>query len=347
MDRKRVRFVVNPISGTRGKESIVRLIPEYMAAERFDWDIVYTKKRGHASELAKEAAAEGFDIVVAVGGDGTVNEVARSLVHTQSALAIIPCGSGNGLARHLLIPINPVKALKILVECNIEALDYGKINDQPFFCTCGIGFDAFISDKFAKAGKRGLMTYVDNALKEGFTYKPETYQISIDGEKQTHEAFLIACANASQYGNNVYIAPAASMNDGLMDVTIMEPFNFLEAAQVVVQLLNKTIDKNSHARTFQCSKLHIHRENPGVVHYDGDPMECGTDIDVEIVRQGIRIVVNNQPQKLTSPLFRAFVDIQDKMDWEMNMIREDFRQTNERIKRINSDLLKKLRNDEV
>ena len=347
MEKRRVRFVVNPISGTRGKESIVRLIPEYLMEERFDWDIVYTKQRGHASELAKEAAAEGVDIVVAVGGDGTVNEVARSLVHTQSALAIIPCGSGNGLARHLLIPINPVKALKILAECNIETLDYGKINEQPFFCTCGIGFDAFISQKFAQAGKRGLLTYVDNTLKEGFSYKPETYQISIDGEKSTHEAFLIACANASQYGNNVYIAPAASMNDGLMDVTIMEPFNFLEAAQVVVQLLNKTIDKNSHTRTFQCSKLHIHREKPGVVHYDGDPMECGTDIDVEIVRQGIRIVVNNQPQKLTSPLFRAFVDIQDKMDWEMNMIREDFRQTNERIKRINSDLLKKLRNDEV
>jgi len=241
--KKSVRFIVNPISGTRGKEAIIRLIPQYLSDERFRYEIVYTERSGHAAQLAQEAAEAGVDIVVAVGGDGTVNEVARSLVHTQTALAIVPCGSGNGLARHLFIPINPIGALKILAECQIETLDYGKINDQPFFCTCGIGFDAFISERFAHAGKRGLMTYVDNTLKGGLTYKPETYRVSIDGQEQEYEAFLIACANASQYGNNVYIAPAASMNDGLMDVTILEPFPLLEAPQVVMQLLNKTIDR--------------------------------------------------------------------------------------------------------
>ncbi len=349
MSKKRVRFIINPISGTRGKESIVKLIPEYLDAERFDYDVVYTQKSGHAAQLACQATAEGIDVVVAVGGDGTVNEVARSLVHTPTALAIIPCGSGNGLARHLFIPINPIGALRILAECNIESLDYGKINGQPFFCTCGIGFDAIISQKFAEAGKRGLLTYVDNTLKEGLSYKPETYKISIDGEEKEYEAFLIACANASQYGNNVYIAPAASMNDGLMDVTILEPFNLLEAAQVIVQLMNKTIDKNSHTRTFRCKRVHIHRENPGVVHFDGDPMECGTEIDVELISHGINVVVNTEEQRFTLPLFSAFTDIYNNMQIEMDRLKEDiqqdFRQTNERIKRINTELLRKLRID--
>ena len=347
MQKKSVRFIINPISGTRGKESIVKLIPQYMDATQFDIDMVYTERSGHAAQLACEAVADDVDICVAVGGDGTVNEVARSLVHSRTALGIIPCGSGNGLARHLFIPINPIGALKILAACNIELLDYGKINNQPFFCTCGIGFDAFISQRFAQAGKRGFMTYVDNTLKGGLNYKPETYQINLDGEEQTREAFLIACANASQYGNNVFIAPAASMNDGLMDVTILEPFNLLEAPQVVLQLLNKTIDKNPHARTFQCRKLHIHRENPGVVHFDGDPMECGTDIDVELIPKGINMVVNTEEHKLSIPLLSTFTDIYNNMTIEMDRLREniteDIRQTNERIRHINSELLGKLK----
>ncbi len=342
--KKRIRFIINPISGTRGKESIVKLIPRYLDAERYDFDIVYTERKGHAAELAQQASEAGIDVVVAVGGDGTVNEVARSLVHTQTALGIIPCGSGNGLARHLFIPINPVGALKILAECSVELLDYGKINGQPFFCTCGIGFDAFISKKFAEAGKRGLMTYVDSTLKGGLNYKPETYQISFDGEEKTYEAFLIACANASQYGNNAYIAPAASMNDGLMDVTILEPFNVLEAGPIVLQLFSKTIDKNSHAKTFQCKRLHIHREHEGVVHYDGDPMECGKDIDVELISGGINVVVNPEEQKLTFPLLSAFTDIYNNMTQDLSSIREDIQQANQRIKRINAELLNKIHN---
>lgn len=349
MGKKSVSFIINPISGTRGKDSIVKLIPEYLNGDLFEVEMIFTERSGHAAQLAEEAAAKGVDVVVAVGGDGTVNEVARSLTHTSSALGIIPCGSGNGLARHLFIPINPVGALKILAECNIERLDYGKINGRPFFCTCGVGFNAFVSQRFAAAGKRGFLTYVDNTLKGGLSYKPETYQINFDGEEQTHEAFLIACANASQYGNNVFIAPAASMNDGLMDVTILEPFNLLEAPQVVLQLLNKTIDRNPHARTFQCRRLHIRRDHPGVVHFDGDPMECGTDIDVELIPQGINVVVNPKEQKISVPLLSTFTDIYNNMSIEMDRLREnlthDIRQTNERIRHINAELLRKLRKE--
>ena len=339
-----VWFIVNPISGTTDKTRIVNLIPDYMEAKRFDVKIWYTEFRGHAAQIARQAVDENIDVVVAVGGDGTVNEVARCLIHTQTALGIVPCGSGNGLARHLFIPMNPEGALQVLSTCSIEALDYGMINETPFFCTCGIGFDAFVSSMFAKSERRGLLTYIENTLREGLRYKPDTYEIEIDGEKQHYKAFLIACANASQYGNNVYIAPRASMSDGLMDVTIMEPFTMLEAPQIAIQLFNKTIDKNSRIRTFKCRSLRIHRNQPGVIHFDGDPKEEGTDIQVSLEPKGIRMVVNTNEQLYTPPLIRAFTDFYNNMNAELNVIREDISRRQERIRSINKEMLRRLRN---
>ena len=343
-DKVTVWFIVNPISGTTDKSRIVRLIPAYMDAQRFDVRILYTQFKGHAARIARQAVDEGVQVVVAVGGDGTVNEVARCLIHTQTALGIIPCGSGNGLARHLFIPMNPEGALQVLSTCSIEALDYGMINDTPFFCTCGIGFDAFVSSMFAKSERRGLLTYIENTLREGLRYKPDTYEIEIDGEKQHYKAFLIACANASQYGNNVYIAPRASMSDGLMDVTIMEPFTMLEAPQIAIQLFNKTIDQNSRIRTFRCKSLRIHRSQPGVIHFDGDPKEEGTDISVSLEPKGIRMVVNTNEQPYMPPLVRAFTDFYNNMNAELNVIREDISRRQKRIRSINKEMLRRLRN---
>lgn len=343
-NRVSVWFIVNPISGTTDKSRIIELIPEYMDADRFSVKVLYTQFRGHAAQYARQAVEEGIDVCVAVGGDGTVNEVARCLIHTSTALGIIPCGSGNGLARHLFIPMNPEGALQVLSTCTIEALDYGLINDTPFFCTCGIGFDAFVSSMFAKSERRGLLTYIENTLREGLRYKPDTYEIEIDGEKQHYKAFLIACANASQYGNNVYIAPQASMSDGLMDVTIMEPFTMLEAPQIAIQLFNKTIDKNSRIRTFKCKSMRIHRNQPGVIHFDGDPKDEGTDIQVNLEPKGIRMVVNTNEQLYTPPLIRAFTDFYNNMNAELNVIREDINRQHQRILSINKEMLRRLRN---
>lgn len=344
MDSKiRVRFIVNPISGTSGKKHIVELIPSYLSQERFQYEVVYTTHCGHAAELASASSKEGWDVVVAVGGDGTVNEVARSLVHTQTALGIIPCGSGNGLARHLSIPMNPAGALKVIGDCDIETLDYGLINETPFFCTCGVGFDAFVSSKFAESGKRGLLTYIENTLKEGLKYKPDTYDIEIDGEHQHYKAFLIACANASQYGNNVYIAPHASMSDGLMDVTIMEPFTMLEAPQIAIQLFNKSINKNSRIRTFRCRSMHIRRSAPGVIHFDGDPKHEGEELEVKLVPGAIRMLVNKDADNYQPPLLRAFSDIYNDVNEEFSSIRQDFVDGSHRIRAINKELLRKLR----
>ena len=235
-DKKKIVFVVNPKSGSHGKKAILKWIEERIDRSVFDYTIVNTQYAGHATQLAAPAAKEGVVIVVAVGGDCTVNEIARSLRHTDTALAIIPCGSGNGLARHLHIPMDAKGAIDVINKNYRVCIDYGLINNIPFFCTCGVGFDAFVSLKFADSGKRGLLTYLENTLYESLTYQPETYEIENEEGTVKYEAFLIACGNASQWGNNAYIAPQASLTDGLMDVTIMEPFTVLDVPSLSFQL---------------------------------------------------------------------------------------------------------------
>lgn len=336
MDKTRILFITNPIAGTHEKRSIIESLPRYLPRERFEWEVVWTEHRGHAAEIALQAAEDAFDVCAAIGGDGTVNEVARSLCHTKTALAIIPMGSGNGLARHIQIPMNPDKALEVLARCDIKALDYGIINNIPFFCTCGMGFDAFISEKFATSGKRGLITYIENTLKGGLSYEPETYELELDGQKEHYKAFLIACGNASQYGNNFYITPQASMSDGLLDVTIIEPFNVIKAPQIVMQMLNKTLDTNSHIRTFQCRSLHVHRSLPGVIHFDGEPAEAGTDIEIRLVPKGLQVVVNESAEKKPqAPMLHIFQDLYDQ-------ITSDIKSQQRKLLAINKDLLDRI-----
>lgn len=294
---KKLIFVVNPISGTQNKELILSLLDEKIDKKKYSWDIVYTERAGHAIDIAAQAALQKTDVVVAIGGDGTINEIARSLVHTETALGIIPCGSGNGLARHLQIPMEPKKALEVLNEGVSDIIDYGKINGTSFFCTCGLGFDAFVSLKFANAGKRGLLTYLEKTLQESLKYEPETYELETEDGISRYKAFLIACGNASQYGNNAYIAPQATLTDGLLDVTILEPFTVLDVPSLSFQLFNKTIDQNSRIKTFRCKKLCIHRTKPGVVHFDGDPMQTGANVNIEIIKKGLHVIVPKTPEK--------------------------------------------------
>ena len=336
-----ITFILNPISGTHKKDHIPALIEKMIDIERFEYDIRQTEYKGHAAEITKACVAEGRDVVVAIGGDGTVNEVARSLVHTNTALGIIPCGSGNGLARHLCLPLDIRKALQIINQCKIESFDYGVINNLPFFCTCGMGFDAFISLKFAEAGKRGPITYVENVLKEGLKYKPDTYEVEDETGAKKYKAFLIACANASQYGNNAYIAPHATMKDGLLDVVILEPFTAFDAPQISIDLFNKTLENNSKIKTFKTKRIHIHRSEPGAIHYDGDPMMTGTDIDINIEPEGIRIVTNPdviEDERQPNFLLNVFSDFFNNI----NNVREDINKQSRRIQVINKVLLRKL-----
>ena len=339
--KKKIVFIMNPISGTISKAGIPNLIDSTLDKELFDYEIKMTERAGHASEIATEAKDAHVDIVVAVGGDGTVNEVARSIIHSDTALGILPCGSGNGLARHLLLPMNLKKSIEIINQSEIHNLDFGVINSYPFFCTCGMGFDAFVSMKFAESGKRGPITYAENILREGLKYKPETYTLEDETGTKQYKAFLISCANASQYGNNAYIAPQASMSDGLMDVIIMEPFDVIEAPQVSFDMFNKTLDKNSKIKTFRCKKLHITRKEPGVIHYDGDPVMTGADIDVHLEEKGIKVVVNpfaDKSARKPNAIQCAFADFFN----DINAMRDDISRQGRKVEALSKLVQKKL-----
>ncbi len=324
MTKRSIVFIINPISGTGSKDVIPSLIERHIDRDIYDVELRFTEYAGHAQKIATQCKDERKDIVVAVGGDGTVNEVARSIIDSKTALGIVPCGSGNGLARHLMLPMSVKGALDVINVGLIHQLDYGVIDNHPFFCTCGMGFDAFISKKFADAGKRGMLTYLENVLLEGLSYEPDTYEITLDGnDAQRYKAFLVSVANASQYGNDAYIAPQASMSDGLLDVVIMEPFDIIEAPQVGIELMNKTIDKSSKIKCFKAKDIMIRRSKPGVIHFDGDPVEAGTDLHVTLHTKGLQIVVNpladkkrrkpNMVQTAFSELFNDFNTVREEV----------------------------------
>lgn len=334
-------FILNPISGTVSKAHIPELIDAYLDKDLFTYEFAETQYAGHATELARKAAANGVDIVCAIGGDGTVNEVGRALVDTDTAMAILPCGSGNGLARHLLLPMDLKKCVEIINRDCIKRLDSGMINEHAFFCTCGMGFDAFISMKFAEAGKRGLITYTENVLAEGLSYQPETYEIEDELGKKTYKAFQVCVANASQYGNNAYIAPQASMSDGLLDVIIMEPFDILEAPQVAIELFNKTLDKNKKIRTFKAKHIHIHRQQAGIIHYDGDPKMSDADVDIFIKPKSISIVTNpdgNKAQRQPNMMQNAA----SELFYGIDTMREKLIQQTRNLQAVNLKIMRKL-----
>lgn len=328
-DKKHIAFIINPISGIRGKDEIVRWVYEGIDRQAYDPEFIRTEYAGHAVEIAADQVRKGAFAVVAIGGDGTINEIARSLVHTPTALGIIPCGSGNGLARHLQIPLEPRQAIDIINDQVVETIDYGLINGIPFFCTCGVGFDALVSLQFSKAGKRGPLTYIEMTLTESLKYRPEMYELEMDNSTARYQAFLIACGNASQYGNNAYIAPQAALDDGLLDVTILEPFTLLDVPALAYQLFHKTIDQNSRIKTFRCQKLKIHRNKPGVVHYDGEPKVMGEDIEVGIVKRDLHVLV---PRNAGQDSPNVFQRAQDYINGLKEVNRTFFQRMSEELK---------------
>jgi len=224
--KKKIRFIVNPISGVGRQKIIEKLIDEQLNRTLFDYEIVYTKASKHATELAKEALANNCHIVVAVGGDGSVNEIAKGLVGSNTSIAIIPTGSGNGLARHLQIPLDLKKAMALINASKKTTIDTIQLNEETFVNVAGVGFDAHIGWEFAKFGKRGLLSYIKLILRELPKYKAQDFELIIDGKSIHQKAFLISFANGSQWGNNAHIAPLADAADGFMDIAILKNVSF-------------------------------------------------------------------------------------------------------------------------
>ena len=289
--RRHILTIINPVSGIGSKDKIPRLIDTMVNTDLNDVSIVMSEYAGHAHEIAQQAVKEGFDVVVAVGGDGTVNEVGSALCGTGTALAIVPSGSGNGLARHLRIPMNASRALQLLNNGTVGQFDYCTVNDRPFFCTCGMGFDATVSDKFSNEGTRGFISYIKTALTEFFKYKAQSYVIDIDGVRQEERAFVIACCNAAQYGNNAYIAPRATMQDGLIDVTVMHGFNVVDCPLIGARLFFRQLDKDRHVSIYRGKRIVIERRQDDIIHIDGDPVTMPARVVIQNVSKGISILV--------------------------------------------------------
>ncbi|HRS67910.1 MAG TPA: diacylglycerol kinase family lipid kinase [Paludibacteraceae bacterium] len=291
MERKKIVFIVNPKSGTLGKSNWIALSTKMLAKE-FDLAFQYTTHRGHACELAQKAVAQKVPIVVAVGGDGTVNEIASALIHTSTALAILPLGSGNGLARDLGIsPLLPFSAVEVIKKGKIKEIDYGTANGVPFFCTCGVGFDAHISRIFATNKKRGFWNYLILAIREYFRYKPIECTLEYDGKTEHRRAFIVNCANIQQLGNNAYIAPKADYTDGLLNITILKPFGLLGAIRLGTFLFLKQIDKIRYTETFACKEIVLNIPPNTPFHYDGEPAKVPNRIEIKAVNLGLKVVI--------------------------------------------------------
>ncbi len=295
---KNIAFIINPVSGSKETQKEKRKLPKVImqVLDESQWlpNITFTEYAGHATELARQYARMGFDAVVAVGGDGTVNEVACGLRDSKTALGIIPMGSGNGFARHLNIPVRPQKALEVINHSEPISVDYGLANGKLFVSTCGTGFDALVADNFAGSNKRGFMTYLQNVLKEAFAYQPQTYHLVGDGIDVTHRAFLITFANANQWGYEALIAPKASIQDGKMDIMLMSSHAILGSASLALRLFAGSIDDSHFMDTIRAQEVTLEREVAGPFHIDGDPVEMDKDIHIKIVADGLRVLAEKR-----------------------------------------------------
>lgn len=290
MEKSKVCVIINPVSGTESKKNIPEEVAAAFDQKQFDVIIRITGYPSHATEIAKEAVRDRFKYVITAGGDGTVNEVAKALVNSDTTLGIIPFGSGNGLARELGIAMDSEKAIDVILKGNTRTIDYGVANEHIFFCTCGVGFDAFISDKFADEKKRGPLGYLRNILEAVVDFKSQEYEITSDNHTIKERAFIVTCGNASQYGNEAYIAPGADMEDGKMNVSILKPLHALEIPQTTLQLFTKNIDKNSKMIRLLTDAVTIKRTHSGIMHVDGEPVETEAEIKVSIIPKGLKVL---------------------------------------------------------
>lgn len=288
--KKQILFIVNPISHEIKGQNLPQIIQQNLNLNLFDYKIAFTQRPQHATELAQEALKEGVDIVAAVGGDGTVNEVGKALIHSNAILAIVPVGSGNGLARHLHIPMGLKEGIKALNHCRCHVIDTGQINDKAFLGIAGIGFDAHVAEQFSKFGKRGLWSYCQVALREFAKYQSKTYLINLDGKRLHRKAFILSFANSSQYGNNFIIAPSAKISDGYLDLVIIEELSLFSIPKFLVQLKQSCLCQSDHYETYRFKELTIDHPS-SQVHIDGEPMKIEGKLKVSILPKSLKVLI--------------------------------------------------------
>lgn len=290
----KTRFIFNPCSGhNRRRPAFAGSIREFIAARSLDADFVCTEAPGHATELAREAAQAGCEQVVAVGGDGTMNEVAQALLHTPTALALVPCGSGNGLALHLGLPLAPLAALTLIAGGGgrVAALDTGAADGWPFFNAMGLGLDADVSHRFNSLVQRGLAGYLRTALAAVRNLRPERVCVTSANFRDELDVLLVAVANSDQYGNNARIAPGARVDDGMLDLVAVSPVGLFGAALLAVRMFTGSFDESRHVRRLRGRRFVIDRVAPGLIHTDGETHPAGARVEVVVHPRSLRVLI--------------------------------------------------------
>lgn len=291
---KLIKFIYNPRSGIIHPEQFIRrMITYYFPRNLCCYDFSITEEKGHAHQIAQHAVQEGYDFVVAIGGDGTVNETASGLVNSDASLGIIPNGSGNGLARGLGIPISIRRAAKIITTGQIRSIDVGQIEGKYFFVIAGLGLDAMIGKRFDESKMRGPAPYYIAGFREFFRYREPEYEIKFDGQTIRTRALVVAVANTKQYGNNAIIAPNARPDDGLLDLAIIQPTSFVAAMYYLPSLFTGRIDRAPFTRIYRATKFKILREFPAPYTLDGEVFEGHTLLKITMLPKALKVIVND------------------------------------------------------
>ncbi len=289
--KKKIRFIINPKSGSASKEHFEEWISAGIDSEIFDFEICRTNSAGHATVLSREASTNDYFAVVAVGGDGSVNETATGLIGTETALGIIPTGSGNGMARHLKIPVHFQKSLRLLNTGRIDRIDTLKINQHFCIGTFGIGFDAHIAHLFDQAESRGYSTYVKLIFREFYNYPTHQYNLTVDGKDIFIESFLLTFANSSQFGNNAVIAPFADVKDGIIDISVVRKFPAIAALSLIYKMMNNCLHKSRYFESMKGKQILVQNKTSIKGHIDGEPVNFEGNIEININPLSLNVLI--------------------------------------------------------
>lgn len=287
-----ILFLINPISGVGRKNIIPKCIDKYLDKTKFNHSIQYTEFRKHGFEIAQNSK-EKFDVIVAIGGDGTVNEIGSALINSSTKLGIIPTGSGNGLARHLKIPLRIKQALLTLNNNESITIDTATVNGIPFLGTCGFGFDAHIAKKFDEHHKRGFLSYAKLIKQEFFTYKPLEFKVSYQDVVVKRKAFMYSVANSSQFGNGFTISPKSDLQDGIFEHVFLDEFKLKDMILMGKQFFTKQINYSKFYHGFDTTttvRIEILNQDKSIFHIDGEAMEGESVFEIKVVPSSLHII---------------------------------------------------------
>jgi YegS/Rv2252/BmrU family lipid kinase len=291
MKDHKICFIANPVSGIKKTIRLEEMIKLNLDLDKFDYQVKESRNQKETIRLASLASQEGCDIVAAVGGDGTINEVIQGISQSKAILGIIPAGSGNGLARHLEIPLETDKAIKRINKMNVINIDTATINGYPFASIVGLGFDARVANKYNKLRTRGFYGYLKVVVTEFIKYRERQFSISFDGKKIECKAFLLCIANSNQFGYNTIIAPKAKADDGLLDIVIVKKFPLGEIPRMLSLLFTGKIDQSSYVEYYTAGEIFIVRKRGKRVNVDGESLRMGREISIRIQPSSVKVII--------------------------------------------------------